>query len=135
LYYVTYRITDETLYRLTGERVPGRMFDRGWALVQPGGRDMGGLRAIDAATGNVVWEMKYGGTTSRAGLLVTAADLVFTVDRPGILCALDAKTGEEVWRMRLGGDVTMGPITYLHQGKQQLALIAQGALFVLDLVD
>jgi hypothetical protein len=36
--------------------------------------------------------------------------------------------------MRLGAEVQMGPITYLHEGKQQLAVIARGALFVLDLM-
>jgi alcohol dehydrogenase (cytochrome c) len=126
---------DEVVYQLEEEFAQGRMFSRGWNRVLRGGRQTGGLRALDGSTGDVVWETMFDGAASKAGLLVTAGDLVFAADRSGMLYALDAKTGEKVWRTRLGGDIEMGPITYLHQGKQQLAVIARGALFVLDLVD
>jgi alcohol dehydrogenase (cytochrome c) len=136
LYYVSYRIRDETIYRAPEELdlSLGRQFLGGWARRQGRGRNTGGLRAIDGATGNIVWERMYSGLPTKAALLATAADLLFTVDGD-LLYALDTGTGEELWKIRLGGDVEMGPITYLYQGKQQLALIARGSLSVLDLVD
>jgi alcohol dehydrogenase (cytochrome c) len=68
-----------------------------------------------------------------AGVLATAGDLVFTANGEGVVFALDASTGEEVWQMRLGGPVGMAPITYLYEGRQQLAVISSSSLFVMDL--
>jgi hypothetical protein len=37
--------------------------------------------------------------------------------------------------LRLGGPINSGPITYLLDGKQQLAAVAQGSVFVLEVVE
>ena len=102
----------------------------------PGSPAYTGVRAIKAATGEVVWQKIFKDQVPGiAGILVTAGDLVFTASGSGTLFALDARTGKEVWETRLGGRVAMGPITYIHEGRQQLALISAGSLFVLDLVE
>jgi alcohol dehydrogenase (cytochrome c) len=132
LYYVTHQRLNQTIWQSPQEFTLGREFNRGWTRAAPGST-VGVVSAINAATGNVVWEKPLGSIASRAGVLVTAADLVFTANGSGVLVALDAKTGEGVWEMRLGSPVGMGPITYLYEGRQHLAVISSGTLFVLDL--
>jgi alcohol dehydrogenase (cytochrome c) len=113
------------------------MFDGGWSREVPGSPSASGVRAISAATGEFVWEMEAfeNRRLSNAGILVTAGDLVFTANSTGaILLARDAATGEELWKMALGGRITMGPMTYLYEGRQHLAVIVGATLFVLDLV-
>jgi alcohol dehydrogenase (cytochrome c) len=89
------------------------------------------VRAIDAASGKVAWEFRKE-RHSRAGILATETGLVFTGNGDGTLLALDASTGEVVSRLPLGGSIEAAPITYLLDGRQQLAVIAGGSLFVLE---
>jgi alcohol dehydrogenase (cytochrome c) len=135
LYYVTFQHRDHMLWQSPAELNLQHMFKGGgWDRRVPGSPAYTGVRAIKAATGEVVWQKIFGDQTpGMAGILVTAGDLVFTASGSGVLFALDARTGEDIWEMRLGGRVAMGPMTYLHEGKQQLALISAGSLFVLDL--
>jgi len=100
------------------------------------------LVAVNANTGDVVWEVPLGlnealpegkrltGNSGSAGPSVTAGGVVFvgaTADRR--LRAFDAKTGKELWSSRLGGQVNANPMIYRGKsGKQFVAAVATDTL-------
>ncbi|MDP2902734.1 MAG: methanol/ethanol family PQQ-dependent dehydrogenase [Methylovulum sp.] len=82
---------------------------------------LGQVKAMNAVTGEFEWEVKekfavWGGTTATAG------DLVFYGTLDGYIKALNSKTGEELWKFKLPSGVIGHPITYLHNGKQYVAI-------------
>ncbi len=99
------------------------------------------LLAVDAATGDIVWQVPLGVTdelpaerrrTGRLGMggpIVTAGGLVFigaTNDRR--FRAFNARTGEELWTARLPMSAYAVPITYrAGDGKQYVAIVAAAA--------
>ena len=66
---------------------------------------------------------------TESGILTTASDLLFSGGREGQFYALDARTGELLWRVNLGGNIASGPITYAANGRQYVAVCAEGALY------
>lgn len=63
--------------------------------------------AIDAGTGEVLWEQEYD-TVSFAGMTVVN-DLVFMSTLDGVIRALDRASGETVWEYRAGSGVIAWP--------------------------
>jgi alcohol dehydrogenase (cytochrome c) len=92
----------------------------------------GAVRAIDPKTGEKKWDFKMVDYTE-SGVLTTASDLLFAGGREGHFFALDARTGELLWKTSLGGTVANGPITFAADGKQYVAVAAEGALYVFGL--
>jgi alcohol dehydrogenase (cytochrome c) len=88
----------------------------------------GAVVAIDPQTGDKKWEYKMVDYTE-SGVLTTASDLVFAGGREGNFFALDAHDGRCLWKVGLSGTVSSGPITYLVDGKQYVAVVSDGALF------
>ena len=68
-----------------------------------------------------------------AGVLTTASDLLFSGGREGYFFALDARTGTLIWKSSLGGAIASGPITYLSEGRQYVAVAAGNVLFAFSL--
>jgi alcohol dehydrogenase (cytochrome c) len=82
------------------------------------------IQAIDAASGDLLWEYRrnlpsqqafhnnYWGQRKRSIFLYD--DKLYTITRDNFLMALDAKTGKEMWEVGRGGDLyatnTTGPI-------------------------
>ena len=82
------------------------------------------IQAIDAATGDLLWQYRrtlpsqeamhnnFWGQRKRSVFLWD--DKVYTITRDNFLMALDAKTGKELWEVNRGGDLyitnTTGPI-------------------------
>ncbi len=82
------------------------------------------IQAIDAATGDLLWEYRrtlpsiqafhnnFWGQRKRSVFLYE--DKLYTVTRDNFVLALDAKTGKELWEVNRGGDLyvtnTSGPI-------------------------
>ncbi len=107
------------------------------------------LAAIDANTGEIVWESTLGlvealpedrqlaGMSGSAGPTVTAGGLVFvgaTNDRR--LRAFDARNGRELWAVELDSMVNANPMVYLgNDGRQYVAAIAGDTLEVFALPD
>lgn len=105
------------------------------------------LAAVDANTGEVVWEVPLGlsealpvgkrltGNSGSAGPSVTAGGLVFvgaTSDRR--LRAFDAKTGKELWATRFSAQVNANPMIYRGKsGKQFVAAVATDTLAAFSL--
>lgn len=82
---------------------------------------VGALRALNPATGEVVWE-HFEGKPLWAGVLATAGDLVFTGTSDGYIKAFDAKTGEELWKFQTGSGIVSMPITWEMNGKQYIGI-------------
>jgi alcohol dehydrogenase (cytochrome c) len=82
----------------------------------------GALRAIDAATGERRWEFAYP-TPTMAGVLSTAAGLVFAGDNEGNFMAFDSRTGKPLWHYPTGSPIWgAAPMTYLLDGRQQVLI-------------
>ena len=90
------------------------------------------VRALDPRTGKRVWDYPMA-DMSESGLLTTASDLLFSGNREGHFFALDARSGKMLWSRYLAGQVIASPITYLVNGKQQVAIAAGHTLFVFAL--
>lgn len=99
---------------------------------RPEEQGYGFVRAFDMKTGDKKWEFKMHDITY-AGVLSTATDLVFSGGREGNFYALDARTGDLLWRMSLGGQVNSGPMSYMVDGKQYIAVAAGSSLFAFKL--
>ena len=100
------------------------------------------LIAVDANTGEIVWQSTLGltealpedkqltGGSGSAGPTITAGGLVFvgaTSDRR--FRAFDAKTGKELWVTRLDAQVNANAMTYRGKnGKQYVAVVATDTL-------
>jgi alcohol dehydrogenase (cytochrome c) len=89
----------------------------------------GALRALDAATGERRWEFRYP-TPTMAGVMSTAAGLVFAGDNEGNFMAFDARSGKHLWRYATGSAIWgSAPMTYLFEGRQYV-VIASGTTLV-----
>jgi outer membrane protein assembly factor BamB len=86
------------------------------------------VRALDAMTGELIWEHQVADTIVQrqdhvGGWLSTAGGIVLG-GADDLLVVLDVKTGKRLWEFR-GGTVHAAPITYL-AGNRQLFTVAVG---------
>jgi alcohol dehydrogenase (cytochrome c) len=93
------------------------------------GEQYGVVRAINPKTGEKVWDFPMSDVTD-AGIMTTSTNLLFSGGREGYFFALDARDGKLLWKAALGGRVTSGPMTYLINGRQYVAVCAGSSLFV-----
>jgi plastocyanin len=93
----------------------------------------GGILALDAKTGQVLWDTAGdGGRKSWLGLdmahgqstLATASDLVFVGRDDGYIVALDVLTGEILWKFQSGAGVEGGMATYSIDGEQYVVALS-----------
>ena len=100
----------------------------------------GTLNAINLTTGEYEWQIPLGnnerlqakdspetGQEGSAGPIVTAGGLIFisgTNDKK--LRAIDKQTGKDLWQTLLPGVANATACTYMHQGKQYVALSVGG---------
>ena len=84
---------------------------------------IGSLKALDPATGKIVWEYKNKAPLW-GGVLTTAGNLVFTGTPEGFLKAFDAKSGEEVWKFQVGTGIVSSPVTWTQDGEQWIGVAA-----------
>ena len=92
------------------------------------------IRALDPRTGDLRWEFPIT-PRSRAGVLATAGDLVFSASNDGYFYALDAVTGEELWHIALGGPVNAQPMTYAVSGQQYVTMTVGNVVYTFGLDD
>ncbi len=93
----------------------------------------GALRAIDAATGERKWEVRYPSPTM-AGVMSTAAGLVFAGDHEGNFMAFDARTGKNLWRYATGTPIWgAAAMTYMLDGRQHVVIAAGTTLLAFAL--
>ncbi|MGQ0620134.1 MAG: PQQ-dependent methanol/ethanol family dehydrogenase [Panacagrimonas sp.] len=82
---------------------------------------IGALRAMDPATGKIVWEYRNG-APMWGGVMTTGGNLVFTGTPEGFFKAFDAKTGKELWKFQTGSGVVGQPATWEMDGEQYIAV-------------
>ena len=101
---------------------------QGWGGTDRGGWGESMLQAIDYKTGRIRWSHKWEGG-SRAGLLSTAGNLIFSGGASNDLVALNATTGEALWHAGLNASVSNAPITLEMDGKQYVIVGAADMLW------
>lgn len=84
---------------------------------------IGAMRAVDPATGKVVWENKNYAPLW-GGVMTTAGGLTFYGTPEGYLKALDAKTGKELWSFQTGSGVVAPPVTWEQDGEQYVSVVS-----------
>ena len=128
LFFVTARETCATYQPQAPKLVPGESSFGGVVKRDPE-KASGALRAIDAATGERRWEFAYP-SPSMAGVLSTAAGLVFAGDNEGNFMAFNSKTGRNLWHYQTGSPIWgAAAMTYMLDGRQQV-LIPSGTTLV-----
>lgn len=93
----------------------------GSALTLIDNQASGALKAIDAATGRIKWEVATR-SPMVAGALSTGGGLVFTGDAEGFFTAYDSKTGKDLWTFQCGSGHHSAPMTYCLDGRQYIAV-------------
>src|SRR6266446_6550329 len=88
----------------------------------PGGF-MGEAIAWDPAKQEAVWRNKEA-LPYVGGMLATAGGLVFHGNTEGWFKALDQKNGELLWKFLTGSGISAGPMTYMIDGKQYVAVVS-----------
>jgi alcohol dehydrogenase (cytochrome c) len=83
---------------------------------------VGALKAIDPATGKVMWEYDNPGVLW-GGVLATKGGLVFTGTPEGYLKAFDARSGKQLWQFQTGSGIIGSPITWEADGEQYVAVV------------
>ena len=95
------------------------------------------LRALDIETGKIVWEIPQAGvaegTKRDAGVLGTAAGLVFYGDASGYFVAVDERDGKTLWRVPLNAIIKTSPMTFAVGGQQYIALAVGSTIMTFGL--
>ncbi len=94
-----------------------------------------GVRALDAATGQILWEHRQPPRrvdNQTAGLLSTRGGVVFGGDQTKFF-ALDSRTGKVLWSVETGGTIWAAPVTYSVRGEQMVTVAAGRSLMTFAL--
>jgi alcohol dehydrogenase (cytochrome c) len=112
----------------------GKSYYGGATKNVPGEKGQKFLRAIDLATGAIVWEHPQTGPANTwGGVLSTAGGLVFFGGDDGAFSAVDAKTGKLAWSFPANQLWKASPMTYLADGKQYVAIAAGSTIVAFGL--
>ncbi len=109
----------------------------------------GGIRAIDLKTGATLWDRPFGtarrngpfgipsglpfeiGTPNNGGPIITASGLIFiAASTDNLIKAIDLQTGKTLWKDALSAGGQATPMTYEHEGKQYVVIMAGGHHFM-----
>lgn len=137
LFYVNAREACATFYAYKQDYVPGQRFTGGaqQLINTKDNKPWGAIRALDPATGERKWEFPMI-NPSRAGLLTTASNLLFTGDGEGNLVVLDSRNGKLLWSHQMGATLHgTSPVTYMLDGRQQILVPAGTTLTAWALPD
>ena len=83
---------------------------------------IGALKAIDPATGKIVWTIKN--NAPLWGGVLTTPGLVFYGNPEGDLKAVDATDGKELWHFNTGSGIVAPPITWEQDGEQYISVMS-----------
>jgi PQQ-dependent dehydrogenase (methanol/ethanol family) len=81
------------------------------------------LQAWDPVAQEEVWRVKHEVENGPAGVLSTAAGLVFQGNRSGEFVAYDDRTGERIWSTLTQAGTMAAPSTFEVDGQQHIALL------------
>jgi quinoprotein glucose dehydrogenase len=119
------------------------LWSKTWPCQKP---PWGRLTAVNAATGEIAWQVPLGitenlpeakqktGRLNMGGPIVTAGGLVFIgATGDNRFRAFEAKTGKELWTVRMEYSAISVPITYQGKdGKQYVAIVASDNGYLTD---
>jgi len=88
-----------------------------------GSTHLGNFIAWDAREGKIVWSNPERFSVW-SGALATASDVVFYGTLEGFIKAVDAQSGRELWRFKTASGVIGNVNTYMHDGKQHIAVLS-----------
>jgi alcohol dehydrogenase (cytochrome c) len=128
LFYVPVREMGSYYYKSDVEYRPGTYYTGGSERVL-GEEAWGAVRALDVRTGRQIWDFRLPSPTW-AGVMATAGDLVFSGSNEGNFFALDAATGKPLWQFQTGGQIRSGPISFVADGQQRIAVTGGHVVFV-----
>jgi alcohol dehydrogenase (cytochrome c) len=131
LMYVPVREMGSVYYKSSVEYRPGTYYTGG-SEKRLDEESWGAVRAIDVKTGKAIWDFKLP-TPPWAGVMATAGGLVFGGSNEGNFFAVDAGTGKPLWQFQTGGQIRCGPMSFLADGKQRVAVAGGHALFIFGL--
>lgn len=97
----------------------------GATVERAAGARRGIYAALDVTTNRIRWRQQWP-DTCYSGSLATAGGLVFVGRNDGRVPALDSATGRRLWSFQTDGGVNAPMVTFLHRGKQYLAVYAGG---------
>jgi len=122
------------IYTKTDQRwEAGKSFYGGVTRRAPGTSAAGRiLKALDIQTGTTAWEIPVGGNIGGSGLMATAAGLVFFGADEGFI-AVDAARGERLWQFTTNQNWKAGPMTYVVNGDQYIAVAGGSNVFAFSL--
>jgi alcohol dehydrogenase (cytochrome c) len=84
---------------------------------------IGALKAIDPASGKIVWQ-KNNNAPLWGGVLATGGGLVFYGTPEGELKAIDATSGADLWSFNTGSGIVGAPVTWEQDGEQFVAVVS-----------
>ncbi len=84
---------------------------------------IGALKAMDPATGKIVWSVKNKAPLW-GGVMTTAGGLVFYGTPEGDFKALDDKTGKELWSFNTGSGIVGSAVTWEENGEQLITIVS-----------
>jgi alcohol dehydrogenase (cytochrome c) len=122
----------QVYYKSKPEYEAGQVYIGGDPRNVLGAEPYGVVKAIEATTGSVKWEFREQ-ASSNGAILTTRSGLVFTGTHDGYFYALDAVKGQPLWQFQTGAQIQGGPVTFLVNGKQYVAVAAGAGLFAFAL--
>jgi len=132
LFYVAARDEGAVYFTRDQKFEEGKWFLGGRFIFKPNEERTGAVRALDPETGSLKWEYKLH-SPPWAGLLSTAGGVVFGGSDEGHFYALDDQTGRLLWRFPTGGKILSSPVSFLVDGRQQVAIAAGHDIVVFGL--
>src|SRR5262245_27689183 len=118
-----------SIYFKTGVEYKPGMYYTGGSEKRLDDEAWGAVRAIDVKTGKALWDFPLP-TPTWAGVMATAGGLVFSGSNGGHFFALAATTGKPPWQFQTGGAIRSGPMSYMSNVKQYVAVGGGHAMFV-----
>jgi alcohol dehydrogenase (cytochrome c) len=131
MFYVPVREMGSVYYKTGVEYKPGTYYTGG-SEKRLDEEAWGAVRALDVQTGRQVWDFRLP-SPPWAGVMSTAGGLVFGGSNEGNFFALDARSGKPLWQFQTGGAIRSGPMSFLADGTQHVAVAGGHALFVFTL--
>ena len=126
--FITFREFGDRYYKRHDEYKPGRVY-MGGKTMPVEDQEWGGVKAINAETGNIDWEYKFYIGSLSAGVLATDGGVLFAASRDGNLAGLDKRTGKLLWHFQTGAPIDSSPMSYAVDGTQFVALSAGSVLY------
>lgn len=130
-----YQESGQRFFSTPAEYVPGRQYQGGRQTRVTDEPATAGIRAIDPATGKIVWDYKMTRGSLNNGLLATGGGVVFAASPDGNVLILDTRSGELLRAIKTGNSMAAAPMSYAVNGKQFVAIMAGSVLTAFSLPD